>query len=615
MRNTQFLKDPNLKRWMMSVGLLSALTLAGCGDAKDDDDSASLDTGTLQIAITDAEEDFLTYRIDINSINLVREDGVEVSVLPASTDVDFVQYQELSEMFASLAVPRGTYTSVTLDLDYSEAEIVIQDDAGDSVNATAVDDEGATITEFSVSLTLNDEEELVVSPGKISQVTLDLDLAASNTILSTSPAVVQVEPYMLATATVDEDREHRVRSLLNSVDTDSSTFNVDILPMRKRHGQYGSVDVTVTDETMYEIDGVEYTGADGLTALATKDVDTPVVSYGQRDEDGLLASIVHAGSSVAWADKDVLKGIIIARTENSITLNGAVIEPTEGRAFLKRDITLNIGDETEVTGYRLGDADISNLSVGQRVLALGDVNEDNTEFDATAGTVRMKANQIAGEITQASPLVLDLLEINKRNVDVFDMSGTGVDSDNDADIDAYEIDTASLNISNLASGDWIAVTGYPTAFGAAPYDFDATAVVRPDLSSVDARYNARFLNSDESNSVTIENDQLVLGEAFRDRLHFKGLRIELSDELVVSAVAGSEEEGRFGIRESRIKSRSMRGHGRHQDVAMYLSFDDFISELSDKLDDGEVVSHLIASGLVNGETGVMTASHITVSLK
>lgn len=607
-------KKQNFSHWLIGLGLLTTLSLHGCGNA-DEDESASTETGTLQIAITDAEEDFLTYRIDIDSINLIRQDGLEVRVLPASTDVDFVQYQELSELFASLAVPRGVYTSIMLDLDYTDADIVIQKEDGDSVSATAVDDEGANITEFSVSLTLNDDEELVVSPGKISQVTLDLDLAASNTVLSTEPAVVQVEPYMLATATVDEDREHRVRSLLNAVDTENSQFNVDILPMRMHQGQYGSVDIHVTEDTHYEIDGVEYEGAEGLTALSAKTDDTPVVSYGQRVDDGLSASIVHAGSSVAWADKDVLKGVIVARTDNTLELHGAVVEPEAGRAFLKRNITLTVGDETDVTGYRLGDAEISHLSVGQRVLVLGEVNDDSTQFDATSGTVRMKLNKVAGEVTQSNPLILDLLEINRRKVDIFNMTGTGVDGDNNTDVDAYEVNTSTLNISNIANGDWVALAGYPTAFGAAPHDFDATSIVRPDLTNMDARYDARYTGTNVADSVTIENDQLVLGEAFRDRLHFKGLRIELSEGIAVTTVAGSVENGRYGIREGRSLVSGSDSRRRHRQVEMYLSYEDFLVALAEKLGEGKTVSHLISSGSVNGETSVMTANHITVSLK
>ncbi len=598
-----------LNRWMLSVGLATSLSLVGCGTA-DDDNQAATETGTLQIALTDAEEDFLTYRIDINSINLVREDGVEVSVLPATTDVDFVQYQELSELFASLAVPKGVYTSVELDLDYADADIVIQNDSGEGVSATAVDDEGALLSEFTVSLTLNDDEYLVVSAGKIAHVTLDLDLAASNTILSTDPAVVQVAPYMLATATVDTEREHRVRALLNSVDAETLTFNVDILPMRLRRGEFGSVDISVSDTTAYEVDGVEYTGAAGLIALAAKAEDTPVVSYGTRSETGFAASQVFAGSSVAWADKDVLKGVITARDGNTLTLNGAVVEPTEGRAFSRRDITLTLADTTEVTGYRLGDAELASLSVGQRVLVLGEVNEDASAFDATAGSVQMKANRITGEVTQASPLVMDLLSINKRNASVFDMSGTGVDAANDADVNAYEIDTATLNVSNIVDGDWLVVSGYPTAFGAAPYDFDATSIVRPDLSSVSARYDARFATAAETPAVSIENQTLLVGEAFRERLHFKGMRIELSEQIHIAQIQGVVE-GRFSLREGEARQR--RRH--HRQVDMYVNYTDFITALNAKLADGQQVSHLIASGTVDADSGVLTANHMTITLK
>jgi len=604
-------KPHMLNHWILGFGFLASALLVGCGTADEDHDAATTnDTGTLQIAITDAEEDFLTYRIDINSINLVREDGVEVSVLPATTDVDFVQYQELSELFASLAVPKGVYTSVALDLDYADADIVIQNDSGVGVSATAVDDEGATLSAFTVLLTFNDDEYLQVSPKTIAHVTLDLDLAASNTILSTDPAVVQVAPYMLATASVDPEREHRVRALLNSVDAETLSFNVDILPMRLRRGEFGSVDISVSDTTAYEVDGVEYTGAAGLIALAAKAQDTPVVSYGTRSETGFVASQVFAGSSVAWADKDVVKGVVTARSGSTLTLNGAVIETATGSARAHQEVSVTMADTTEVTGYRLGDADTATISVGQRVLVLGDLNEDASAVDASVGAVQMKANRITGEVTQASPLVMDLLSINKRTASVFDMSGTGVDAANDADVSAYEIDTATLNVSNITDGDWLVVSGYPTAFGAAPYDFDATSIVRPDLSSVSARYDARFVTTTDTPAVTVENQTLLVGDGFRERLHFKGMRIELSEQIDIVQIQGVTE-GRFSLREGEARQR--RRH--HQQMDMYENYADFITALSAKLADGQQVSHLIASGTVDADSGVLTADHITMTLK
>jgi len=48
---------------------------------------------------------------------------------------------------------------------------------------------------------------------------------------------------------------------------------------------------------------------------------------------------------------------------------------------------------------------------------------------------------------------------------------------------------------------------------------------------------------------------------------------------------------------------------------MYENYADFITALSAKLADGQQVSHLIASGTVDADSGVLTADHITMTLK
>ncbi|WP_197485789.1 hypothetical protein, partial [Oleiphilus sp. HI0061] len=135
--------------------------------------------------------------------------------------------------------------------DYSEADIVIQDEEGASYEAAIQDANGNAITQIDVELNLNEGNSINISPFKTAQLTLDLDLAASNTIESFEPPLVTVEPFMVGSTELDIDREHRLRGLLESVDLATNTIDMKLIPMRLRRGTFGDFDFHVDDNTLY----------------------------------------------------------------------------------------------------------------------------------------------------------------------------------------------------------------------------------------------------------------------------------------------------------------------------------------------------------------------------
>lgn len=585
------------------IGLSGSLLLTACSDGTGT--AASDQNGGLEISITDAEEDFLSYEIKLDAIILNRLDGTQVSVLPLSTDIDFVQYQELSELFAVFSVPKGIYSSITLSLDYSQADIVIQDENGAQYQAQAVNADGDTLSQLEVELKLNDDQPIRITPRKTAQLTLDLDLAASNTIESFEPAIVTVEPFMIGTTELDAGREHRVRGLLKSIAASEQSISLTVRPMRLKQGQFGEFTFQVNDATNYEIDGVEYLGMDGLKVMSSLSAGSPLVAFGKANKDvdiRYLASQVHAGSSVAWADSDVLKGIITQRSGNIITLEGAVLELAGQAAHFRQTIEMMVSEDSTVTGYRLGDAGIGNLSIGQQVLALGDFNADSDAFNAEDGTIRMKLNRIVGEVTQTSPLQIDVSHINKRPVAIFDFSGTGSSAVDDAQADSYQISTGALDLTAIDTAEWLQVRGYPTAFGSAPMDFDALSLINPDFSAHPAKLHARW--ADEStNNVSINNDLLVLNtETSRSKLHLRGVPGSSKLNLSVETISGSGEQGRYAIL------------GRDHGIDIYREFNSFVSALRTNLNAGMAVMHLTATGSYSDSQHTLGASYITVRL-
>lgn len=585
--------------------LIGSLFLTACGGSSSDD-AATEETGSLALSLTDAEEDFLTYKVTLDSVSLVRRDGTQVELLPVETEVDFVQYRELSELFAVLSVPAGHYDEVRLNLDYSDAEVVIQDQNGDPQIATLIDNDGDPVTTMSVELTLNDGETIHIRPRAIAQLSLDLDLAASNTIVTYEPPVVQVAPFIIGETVLDMQREHRVRGLLDSVDAATDSFVVDIRPMRVHRGPFGQLTVHVNNDTRYEINGVELDGDAGLAALAELPDDSPVVAFGApSDEEDVrfLATKVNAGSSVPWADQDVLKGVITARTEKTLTLHGAVVELAQGEANFHEDVTIELSEDTVISGYRLGDADLDTLSIGQEIVALGDFDSEHYSFDADH--VRMVINRLVGQVTQTSPLLIDLSHINRRSVDHFEFAGTGVDTENDANPLAYEIDTGALNTTGLELNEWIQVRGYPTAFGSAPMDFDALTIIDPDFSAHPARFDARWERSASATVSVTETGLLVAGSQARStRLHLREIPSHLVEGLSVNNIVCSDNNGRFAVK------------GRRGGIHLFRDFSSFQMHLNTLLNGTPSlkVKHLSATGQYNGETATLDADVVTVHL-
>ena len=125
--------------WLGVCSLLLAATvgLPGCGGGSEEGSAASGGSGELVVSLTDAPGDFTTYTVDVVSVSLTKASGVAVETLPLATRVDFSQYTELSEFLTAATVPSGIYVEGTLTLDYTNADIQVQDADG---NAVKVDD-------------------------------------------------------------------------------------------------------------------------------------------------------------------------------------------------------------------------------------------------------------------------------------------------------------------------------------------------------------------------------------------------------------------------------------------------------------------------------------------
>ena len=584
---------------------IALITLSGCGggggsspqapaasgQAPATNPAVSDDNGELLIGITDAEGDFVTYIVDVTSIQLHRANGDIVNALPARTRIDFTQLAEVTELLSVASVPAGNYTKAVLRLDYRSAEVTVQDAQGLPVVATLVDNSGNALTTRDVELTLSEREVIRITPRSQRAISLDFDLDASNTVdTSVNPPRVTVAPVLLATPELEANREHRVRGLLSAVDTANGRVLLKVRPFRHRDGAFGEVRIAMTSDAGYEIDDQSFTGSAGLTALAAKPADTPVVAVAQVINGVLTASELKAGDSVAWANAEVVHGVVTARDAATLTVQGAAVSFADGRLGFRQQLTVLVGDDTEVSiagSQPQTDLDQLDVSVGQKITVSGSF-ADSTTLDATPGRLHMQWNRVTGTVVNPNPLSLDLTFINGRRPVVFNFAGTGTSAANDADPDAYEVDAANLDTANLVAGDLVHVRGFVNRFGFAPPDFEARTVVDVDTEVRGATAKIGWPEGTATPftattpariDLNLEGARAVIERSGRGREH--GLRIE-----ALALLAPADDRGVYAV----IRRSNEGG------TAMFRSFAEAVAAMQRALNDGAKLHRITAQG-------------------
>ena len=556
------------------------------------------ESGVISIVFTDAEGDFVTYAVDVTSLLLEKTNGDTVETVPLSTRIDFAELTDVSEFLTIATVPAGIYASAVLTMDFTTADVVVQDANGDGIGADVVGEDGNPLGVLQVRLNLTTSDVIRISPNVPAAFSLDFDLDASNEIdLTTTPPTVTVQPFLLATPELDRDREHRVRGVLASVDEIESTITLKVRPFRHHTGDFGRFKFSVDEDTQYEVDGVGYTGSPGLGVMAMLEENTPVITQGQITDNGFLANTVLAGSSVPWSDSDVVKGIVIARSGDVLSVQGARIK--DGRDVFWGSQSVIVGENTTVTalGVDNADLDLDSISVGQRVIVFGEELDDGT-FDASEGRVRMLMNQLTAQVVEAAPLVVDLFYLNGRHPQIYDFGGTGVTAAEHADPDFYEIDTSTLGLSNIENGDLVRVRGLINDFGMAPPDYNARTVIDVETDAHAASLRVGWKNGTTMpfTNLSIDRIDLDLGEA-RVVLKLRGVSIDINTPIEALALVapGSDRRGIYAVK--------VRGT---DEIHLYRAFADLVGELTAQLDAGNLLHRIGAHGGYNSTTGELT---------
>ncbi len=617
--------------WMTMLLTLAVLTACGGGagtsveaplataECDPNDPNTFAECGTVMVALTDADGDFLNYTVDILSLKLETANGRIVETLPRKTRINFTDYVDLTELVTVATVPPATYVSGTISLDYGDAEVFVEAD-GTAKAAVVTDIDGVALTQTELKITLSNRDHLNVIKGRSALLQLDFDLDASHNVdIVPTPAVAASEQFIVAEVSPVDEKDIRVRGPLANVSEDEMTYTVAIRPFHDRDGDFGRVKVHVSDETEFEVDETVYVGVEGLRALSAAGVGTPTIAQGTLNvaERQFTANIVLAGSSVPGIDSDAVKGNVISRDGNLLTVRGATIIASDRRAHFHDDVTVEVGPETLVfkDGHRPSDLSIDAISIGQRVTIRGTIAQTTTDaltpqihIDATDGAVRMHVTHLLGIVNTVVPGQTDITlhGIDRRRVQAFDFTGTGVSVDDDADPDNYEVATGNLTLADFAAGKPIVAYGFPTAFGMAPPDFTGRTVI--DYMDVRSALGVGWGMAGTAAPFTSANsDGLVLNNQNEDidqRHHIKNgpVLIDLTTlDSDTTIVPKTTDRSLFYIKSD-------------DSLRQYSDFTDFVEDLSQSLDGATTARSMHARGHYDSDTNTLTAYKIGVYL-
>jgi hypothetical protein len=631
------------KDWLSILLLLGAATLAGCGSgAGDMSNSASNGAaapaqscstcGTALVTMTDAPGDFISYIVNVVSLQLTRSDGTVVETVPATTQIDFAQLVDLSEIIGADQVASGQYVSASLTLDYSGATIVVDNGTGgvtiaaDNIINAATSKPLAAPNPTQVTLTvmLDANNRLVITPNAVANLALDFNLAASNAIApsAANPTTVTVNPVLSASLVPDTVKQIRVRGPL--VNAGAASFTIAVRPFFNAGGSNGQLTVETTAATSYAVNGTNYTGSAGATALAGLPAGTMIVAYGSWDltTQTVTAANVLAGSSVPATRLDSLTGSVIARTGNTLTVADGLIERAGfGGVEFSSAVTVTLGTATSVTEQgQSGSFAIQNISVGQRVQVSGTssgtsgsgASTGTPSLDASAGSVQLIPTRVAGTVTAAAGtlITVNLYSLGGRPASSFNFSGTGATSAQDAAATAYTVALpASLATSAASLGAPVQFTGFVAPFGAAPPDFNATSLA--SYANAAAIFEVRWAApGDLMPFSTLTSTQLSLGQTALQASAQSVIRIAFETIDPSTLAAGvqlvpdpSATHPSFAI-----------GHVQSWRVDNFDTFTNFAAALTADLTGTTSVLQLAARGPFAAATGVLSADDIAVVL-
>lgn len=650
-------------RLLAVAGIGCTLLLGACGGGGGSMSSTpppAGTSGTAMVTLTDMPGDFLSYMVNVVSLKLTRADGTTVETVAVPTSVDFAQLVNLSEVISAQQVPDGSYTAVTMTIDYANANIVVDNGAGGLTVAAANIINGATSaplvapnSQVALTLQLPSGMPLVITGGTVANLALDFNLSASDTVApatitsttAASAVTVTVNPVLVASLAPDTTKQIRVRGSLVSVTNTASdtSYTVMVWPFFTSSGNMGQVVVGTTPTTAFTINGTSSTGTAGLTALAALPTGTLTVALGAFDTSSrtFTAAQVFAGTSVPGAGLDSIEGTVTARSGDVLTVSDGFLQPQGGGGVtggqvmstsaanesltaqslefghFGRQVAVTVAAGTAVTeDGQTGTFGIADISVGQHLQAFGKFGSDasgNRTLDASAGSVRLMVTRAVGQYTAAASgvVTMALQALDGQPASVFNFAGTGSSSANDATPGVYTVSVpAALPLPTLSAGFPVLFDGFVTPFGSAPPDF--SAVTLENFSSMNSRlslaWSAPGLTAPFAAPLSATNVMITQATLASAAQHVIWIGPVKEDPSTVSAGLS------FVPNSSAASMIFVVAHRMSWQFQSYASFSDFITALTADLNGTTALLRIEAQGPYDLSTGVFSVNVMAVEL-
>jgi hypothetical protein len=631
--------DRYARKSLSSLLCAAALIAAGCHN-----NNLNSGYGIAWVTLTDTPGDFASYTVNVDSVTLTGTANGVITAVSTVEVVDFTKLKDISELWSSASIPNDTYTSATIILDYTTANIAVMVN-GVPVKAKVVDTTGAAVTTQTINVTLDAQNPLIIVPtlssSSAQRLAINFDVAASNVVnLAPSPPTVTVKPFITMATSAADTKPVRVRGPLINSDANIGTYTVYVRPFYDEVDSLGSLTLFNGASTVYQINGVTYVGSAGVTALSQLSAGTTVTAayttYVPSAVNSTTTAAVFkptyvvAGSTLEDFYTQGLEGDVIARSGNTLTVRGATLQLNDGTStYNEANAVVILGPSTIVTAEdntTLTGLDYKSIAVGQHIIARGIYSLPTSgvvTLDATGdsstntGSVRMQTTELWGSLVSSASgsLVLDLQTIQDWPATSYNFTGNGAAAVTPA---TYAVDTEGLALpTGSVVGTPLWIDGFVGPFGSAPPDFDAFAI------SAEAGVPARMLvdwtsagtvtpfATSTATALTINLTNANLSSAVirvgPESLDMKTLAV---NPTIVPAV---------GVKAAGVPATFLPlfaiGNLSAADVTtivVFNTFSQFVTQLPKSIIAGTPALHLVASGTYNATANTFTASSIDV---
>ncbi len=565
----------------------------------------STQTGETSFSVTDASSDQIeTFTVDVTDISLTRPGGAVLHTLPATARIDFADLVNESQLLTAYGALAGTYTSVSMTLDFSNANVIL---SGQTTPATIKDHDGNVVNgPITLPIQLPNGQPLVVTPGAHRLVSLDFDLDGSCAI-DMATNTVQLGTVIKAEAQPNVPKPHNVYGTLAAVDSAASTISITLNgPAAVVTGPAFTINTTST--TLFFVNGQPAVGAAGLALVSGQPLKSAILAHGSVD---VANRSMTARAVEAWIQKDVVHGHVVGRdAAGNLTVKGLSVDFANGgtsltaSALLNQTITVQAGAAKVYERFVLQQLDHDAIGVGARVFARGTFDQGSMTLDCSAGHVFLPETGIFGFLNQPASggtVRMKVTRFGRRPVAGFNFT---VGSTVTADPNDYVVNTGSLDVSAIASGAPLAIRGLVTAWNQSPPGSTGTANAKAitvfDRSAFALLYTDWLVAS--STNVTATTTELTVNTQGSIR-HFVDPGFVAPIQLTgsVKIVPGSSQSY-FAI---------MQNGG----IALSNSFATFEADLAARLGAGGRTKAIAAIGKWDDANKTLTATKICVFLR